>query len=82
MSPRAQQFIKLQEQVNAQIDILGQAETQLVGELDLLGDQLTNAEINEINEYYNQYPSDDDIDEWMDEMAAHTTQMDNWLTSR
>lgn len=75
MSPRAQQFIQLQEQVNAQIDILGQADSKLVDELDQLGDSLTNNEINEVCDHYNP-PIDD---EWMDEMAAHTTEMDNWL---
>lgn len=53
MSPRAQQFIKLQERVNAQIDKHGLADSKLVDELDQLSDNLTNNEINEVCDHYN-----------------------------
>jgi hypothetical protein len=38
-------FIALQTQVNAQIDQYGEADIQLAGELELVGDQLTGTEI-------------------------------------
>ena len=41
-------FIELQNAINAQIDARGEANAQLVGELDLLGDQLTGDEINQL----------------------------------
>jgi hypothetical protein len=68
MSPKVKQFIELQEQVNIQIDITGQAEAKLADELEQLGDQLTNAEINEVCEYYQNQIGEDDVDEWMDEI--------------
>ena len=77
MSPQAQKFIKLQRQVNEQFNNHGIADSKLVDELDRLGCSLTNDEINEVCDYYN--PPIDLDDEWMDEMAAHTTQMDKWL---
>ena len=77
MSPRAKQFIELQRQVNEQITRHGIADAQLVGELDVLSDQLTNDEINEVVAAYE--PEDDDTDEWIDEMAAYTAQMDDYL---
>ena len=77
MSPRAQQFIQLQRQINEQINRYGIADAQLVGELDVLSDQLTNDEINEVVAAYE--PEDDGTDEWIDEMAAYTTQMDDYL---
>jgi len=41
-------FIELQTAINAQIDARGEADAQLVGELDLLGSQLTSDEINQL----------------------------------
>ena len=41
-------FIELQTAINAQIDARGEADAQLVGELELLGDQLTGDEINQL----------------------------------
>ena len=41
-------FIALQTTINAQITKYGEADAQLVGELDLLGDQLTGDEINQL----------------------------------
>ena len=49
-------FIELQNAINAQIDARGEADAQLVGELDLLGDQLTGDEINQL---YLNYEGDD-----------------------
>lgn len=77
MSPNAKRFIELQRQVNEQITRHGIADDKLVGELDVLSDQLTNDEINEVCDYYN--PINDDTDEWIDEMAAYTTKMDDYL---
>lgn len=53
MSTNVQRFIELQTQVNNQIDTVGQADFQLVDELELLGDSLDNDEINEVCEWYN-----------------------------
>jgi len=41
-------FIELQNAINAQIDARGEADAQLVGELEMLGDQLTGDEINQL----------------------------------
>lgn len=53
MSPRVKQFIELQTKINNQIDTIGEADIQLAGELEILGDQLTNNEINQVCEWYN-----------------------------
>jgi hypothetical protein len=56
MSPRAQQFIELQTQVNNLIDSTDGPTDQLIqltGELELLGDSLNNDEIHEVCEWYN-----------------------------
>ena len=50
---RVQRFIALQTQINNQIDTVGQADIQLAGELDYIGDQLSNDEINQICDWYN-----------------------------
>ena len=47
-STNVTKFIELQNAINAQIDARGEADVQLVGELDLLGDQLTGDEINQL----------------------------------
>jgi hypothetical protein len=49
-------FLELQNTINAQITKYGEADAQLVGELDLLGDQLTGDEINQL---YIHYEGDD-----------------------
>lgn len=65
MSTNVQRFIALQTQINNQIDTVGQADAQLVDELDYLGDQMDNDEINQICDWYNsQHDKHDDI-EWM-----------------
>ena len=53
MSPRAKQFIELQAKINDQIDTVGKADIQLAGELEILGDMLTNDEINQVCEWAN-----------------------------
>lgn len=45
-------FIELQNAINAQIDQYGEADAQLAGELDLLGDQLTGDEVNQLYVHY------------------------------
>jgi hypothetical protein len=45
-------FLELQNTINAQITQYGEADAQLVGELDLLGDQLTGDEINQLYVHY------------------------------
>ena len=55
MSTKVQQYIDLQTQVNNLIDSTsGPSDqlTQLVGELETLGDTLTNDEINQIIEWF------------------------------
>ena len=41
-------FIEIQNEINIQIRNNGEADAQLAGELDLLGDQLTGDEINQL----------------------------------
>ena len=61
-------FIQLQDLVNDQIGQYGQAEIELVGELETLGDQLTGDEVSVLCSYINEDRMDDmeyeDI-EWM-----------------
>lgn len=71
MSNNVQRFIALQIEINNQINTVGQADIQLTGELDYIGDQLSNDEINQVveiceaNEWFtNQHDKHDDI-EWM-----------------
>jgi hypothetical protein len=45
-------FIALQTQINAQIALMGEADAQLAGELELVGDQLTGDEINQLYIHY------------------------------
>ena len=45
-------FIALQNQINNQIDQYGEADAQLAGELELVGDQLTGSEIAVLCSYY------------------------------
>lgn len=45
-------FIALQNQINNQIDQYGEADVQLAGELELVGDQLTGDEIAVLCSYY------------------------------
>ena len=52
-------FIALQTQVNAQIDQYGEADVQLAGELEIVGDQLTGSEVAVLCSYY----EGDDMDE-------------------
>jgi hypothetical protein len=55
-STNVTKFIALQNEINIQITNYGEADAQLVGELDLLGDQLTGDEINQL---YIHYEGDD-----------------------
>ena len=61
-------FIQIQDLVNDQIGQYGQANTELVTELEQLGDRLTNDEISVLCTYRDESPIDDmeyeDI-EWM-----------------
>ena len=45
-------FIALQNQVNDQIRTNGEADVQLAGELELVGDQLTGTEVAVLCSYY------------------------------
>jgi len=47
-STNVTKFIALQNEINIQITKYGEANAQLVGELDLLGDQLTGDEVNQL----------------------------------
>lgn len=51
-STNVTKFIELQNAINAQITKYGEADAQLVGELDLLGDQLTGDEVNQLYVHY------------------------------
>jgi hypothetical protein len=55
-STNVTKFIAMQNEINIQIRNNGEADAQLVGELDLLGDQLTGDEINQL---YIHYEGDD-----------------------
>ena len=69
MSTNVEQFIQLQTTINEQIGAYGEADPQLVGELELLGDQLTYDEISIVSNYLADYIEDgeqyEDV-EWMD----------------
>jgi len=69
MSTNVERFIQLQTLVNEQIDKYGEADPQLVGELELLGDQLTYDEISIVSNYLAELTEGDieyeDV-EWMD----------------
>ena len=47
-STNVTKFIALQNEINIQITNYGEADAQLVGKLDLLGNQLTGDEINQL----------------------------------
>jgi len=47
-STNVTKFIALQNEINIQITKYGEANAQLVGELDMLGDQLTGDEVNQL----------------------------------
>ena len=55
-STNVTKFIAMQNKINIQIRNNGEADAQLVGELDLLGDQLTGDEVNQL---YIHYEGDD-----------------------
>jgi len=69
MSTNVERFIQLQTTINEQIGTYGEADPQLVGELELLGDQLTYDEISIVSNYLADYIEDgeqyEDV-EWMD----------------
>ena len=64
-STNVTKFLELQTQVNNQITQYGEADAQLAGELEMLGDSLTGDEINQL---YIHFEGDDmeyeDV-EWM-----------------
>jgi hypothetical protein len=68
ITANVKRFIQLQDLVNDQIGQYGQAEIELVGELETLGDQLTGDEVSVLCSYINEDRMDDmeyeDI-EWM-----------------
>ena len=69
MSTNVERFIQLQTTINEQIGTYGEADPQLVGELELLGDQLTYDEISIVSNYLADQMEDgeqyEDV-EWMD----------------
>jgi hypothetical protein len=69
MSTNVERFIQLQTTINEQISKYGEADIQLVGELELLGDQLTPSEIvilvNQIADGMEDGEQYEDV-EWMD----------------
>jgi hypothetical protein len=69
MSTNVEQFIHLQDTINDQISKYGEADPQLMGELELLGDQLTYDEISIVSNYLAELTEGDmeyeDV-EWMD----------------
>jgi len=69
MSTNVERFIQLQTTINEQIGAYGEADPQLVGELELLGDQLTSDEISIVSNYLADFIEDgeqyEDV-EWMD----------------
>ncbi len=52
MTTNAKRFIMLQEQINKQIDTVGQADIELADELDRISDQLTTDELYQIVDWY------------------------------
>ena len=68
ITANVKRFIQLQDLVNDQIGQYGQAEIELVGELETLGDQLTGDEVSVLCNYLDEDRIDDmeyeDI-EWM-----------------
>ena len=68
ITANVKRFIELQTQVNNQIDQYGEADVQLAGELESLGDQLTGDEISVLCSYMEEDVVEDmeyeDI-EWM-----------------
>jgi DNA-binding MltR family transcriptional regulator len=69
MSTNVEQFIQLQDTINDQISKYGEADPQLMGELELLGDQLTYDDISIVSNYLAELTEGDmeyeDV-EWMD----------------
>ncbi len=64
ITTNVERFIELQTAINNQIDQYGQADEQLVDELDQLGDQLTDAEISALsNLMYEDAVSDGEYEE-------------------
>ena len=62
MTTNVMRFLELQNQVNNQIDQYGQAEIELVGELELLGDSLTADEIAVACTYLDEYEQYDEME--------------------
>jgi hypothetical protein len=68
ITANVKRFIQLQDLVNDQIGQYGQAEIELVGELETLGDQLTGDEVSVLCSYINEDRIDDmeyEAIEWM-----------------
>lgn len=70
ITTNVERFIELQTAINNQIDQYGEANEELVDELDQLGDQLTDAEISALsNLMYEDAVSDGEYEEyecWVD----------------
>lgn len=68
ITTNVKRFLQIQNLVNDQINHYGQADIELVDELDQLGNQLTNSEISVLSTYLSENPESDmgyeDI-EWM-----------------
>ena len=69
ITANVKRFLQLQDLVNDQIGQHGQADIELVGELELLGDQLTPDEIAVACTYLDEYEQHDEMEyedaEWM-----------------
>lgn len=50
---KIKEFLKLQEQINKQIDSKGEADTDLVEKLEQIGDSLNSHEVELLIEMYN-----------------------------
>lgn len=65
ITTNVERFIELQTTINNQIDQYGEANEELVDELDQLGDQLTDAEISALsNLMYEDAVSDGEYEEY------------------
>lgn len=62
ITANAKRFLQLQDLVNDQIGQYGEAEIELVGELETLGDSLTAEEISVVCTYLDEYEQDDEVE--------------------
>ena len=60
-------FLEMQNQINEQIRTNGEADAQLVGEQEALGDQLTGDEINQLYIHFEDDGMEyEDIEGWVE----------------